>query len=197
VKKIITVLIFFSILFYSPLLFADNNKFYIGGGGSSAIEDFDTDSDFDNTWGINAKVGYRAHEILLIEFNFDYLNNFESDDRFTFLGENVDSEVEVTVYTFMLALKGYAPVYSDNVMFFVVAGGGVMYADVDTKVSGFSVSRSDSDDEVDGCAKIGLGFDFFPIQNFSIGIEGNYTLGFGDVDDIRYFNFTLGAAYHF
>jgi opacity protein-like surface antigen len=183
--------------FYSPYLFANNNRFYIGGGGSFGMEDFDTYSDFDNTWGINAKVGYRAHELLMIEFNFDYLNNFESDDRFTFLGENVDSEVEVTVYTFMLALKGYAPVYSDNVMFFVVAGGGVMYADVDIKVSGFSVSRSDSDDEVDGCGKIGLGFDFFPIQNFSIGIEGNYTLGFGDVDDIRYFNFTLGAAYHF
>jgi len=192
-----TYLVFFSIVSYSPLLFADNNKLYIGGGGSYAIENFDTDANFDNTWGINTKVGYRAHELVLLEFNFDYLNNFESDERFTFLGENVDSEVEVTVYTFMLALKGYAPVYSDNVMFFVVVGGGVMYADVDTKVRGPSVSISDSDDEVDGCAKIGLGFDFFPIQNFSVGIEGNYTLGFGDVDDIRYFNFTLGAAYHF
>jgi opacity protein-like surface antigen len=131
-----TFLVFFSIFFYSTLLFADNKKFYIGGGSSYAIENFDTDSDFDNTWGINAKVGYRAHEILMIEFNFDYLNNFESDDRFTFLGEKVDSEIEVTVYTFMLALKGYAPVYSDKVMFFVVVGGGVMYADVDTKVRG-------------------------------------------------------------
>jgi opacity protein-like surface antigen len=196
-KKIITILICFSIMFYSTLLFADSNKFYIGGGGSFAYEDFDTDSDFDNTWGINAKAGYRFHEFIMLELNFDYLNNFESDDRFRLSGQNVESEVEVTVYAFMLALKGYAPVYSDNVMFFAVVGGGVMHADVDTKVSGPTISRSDSDDEVDGCAKIGFGIDYFPIQNLSAGIEGNYTLGFGNVDDVRYFNFTLGVAYHF
>jgi opacity protein-like surface antigen len=180
-KKIITILICFSISFYSTLLFADNNKFYIGGGGSFAYEDFDTDSDFDNTWGINAKAGYRFHEYIMFEFNFDYLNNFESD----------------RVYTWMLALKGYAPVYSDNVMFFAVVGGGVLLADIDTKLRGPTISESDSDDEVDGCAKIGFGIDYFPIQNLSAGIEGNYTLGFGDVDDVRYFNFTLGVAYHF
>ena len=191
------ILINILILFYSTLLFADLNKLYIGGGGSYTIENFDTDSNFDNTWGINAKVGYQAHELVLLEFNFDYLNNFESDDSFTFLGENVDSEVEVTVYTFMLALKGYAPVYSDNVMFFAVVGGGVLLADIDTKLRGPTISESDSDDEVDGCAKIGFGIDYFPIQNLSAGIEGSYTLGFGDVDDVRYFNFTLGVAYHF
>jgi opacity protein-like surface antigen len=196
-KKIITILICFSISFYSTLLFADNNKFYIGGGGSFAYEDFDTDSDFDNTWGINAKAGYRFHEYIMFEFNFDYLNNFESDRGFTLFGEPVESEVEVTVYTWMLALKGYAPVYSDNVMFFAVVGGGVLLADIDTKLRGPTISESDSDDEVDGCAKIGFGIDYFPIQNLSAGIEGNYTLGFGDVDDVRYFNFTLGVAYHF
>jgi opacity protein-like surface antigen len=155
----------FSILFYSTLLFADTNKFYIGGGGSFAYEDFDTDSDFDNTWGINAKAGYRFHEYIMLEFNFDYLNNFESDRGFTLFGEPVESEVEVTVYTWMLALKGYAPVYSDNVMFFAVVGGGVLLADIDTKLRGPTISESDSDDEVDGCAKIGFGIDYFPIQN--------------------------------
>jgi opacity protein-like surface antigen len=196
-KKIITTLVFFLINFYSTLIFADTNKFYIGGGGSFAYEDFDTDSDFDNTWGINAKAGYRFHEYIMCEFNFDYLNNFESDDSFSLFGEKVESEVEVTVYTFMLALKGYVPVYSENMMFFATLGGGVMRADADTTVRGATISRSDSDDEVDGCAKIGFGFDFFPIQNLSAGIEGNYTLGFGDVDDVRYFNITLGVAYHF
>lgn len=196
-KKIIIFLVIFSICSYSTLIFADNKKFYIGGGGSYALEDFDTYSDFDNTWGINAKAGYRFHERLMVELNFDYLNKFESDDRFTLLGESVESEVEVTVYTFMLALKGYQPVYYEKVMFFAVLGGGVMRADVDTEVRGPTISKSDSDDEIDGCGKIGFGFDFFPIQNFSAGIEGNYTFGFNDVDEVRYFNFTLGVAYHF
>jgi hypothetical protein len=39
--------------------------------------------------------------------------------------------------------------------------------------------------------------DFFATQDISFGIEGNYTGGFNDLEDIRYFNFTLGVAYHF
>jgi hypothetical protein len=130
--------------------------------------------DFDDSWGLNAKIGHHLHELLDIEFNFDYLDKFEGD-----------AGVDVEVMTYILGLKGFFPIASEKVKLSVVAGGGLMNAD------------ADSDNEIDGCAKFGLGFDYFIIQNFSAGIEGNYTLGFGDLDEIRYFNFTLGVAYHF
>jgi hypothetical protein len=38
----------------------------------------------------------------------------------------------------------------------------------------------------------------FATQDISFGIEGNYTFGgFDDLEDIEYFNFTTGIAYHF
>ena len=72
-----------------------------------------------------------------------------------------------------------------------------MYADLDFKVSVNGSSISDSYDETELCGKVGLGLDFFATPEISFGIEGNYTLGFNDLEEIRYFNFTLGVAYHF
>ena len=57
--------------------------------------------------------------------------------------------------------------------------------------------RVRSDDETDLCGKVGLGLNFFAFQDISLGIEGNYIFGFDDLVDIMYFNFTIGAAYHF
>ena len=171
----LTLMIFFLI---SPYAHAATG-FYVGAGGSYAVENFDDDDDFeninyDNSWGINAKVGYHLHKLLDLEFNFDYLDEFEGD-----------AGTDVEVMTYMIGLKGFFPIASEKVKLSVVAAGGLMYAE------------AGSDDETDGCAKFGLGLDYFLIQNFSAGIEGNYTLGFGDLDEIRYFNFTLGVAYHF
>ena len=53
------------------------DHFYVGAGGSYAVEDFDNSPDFDNSWGVNAKIGYHTHPLLDIEVDFDYLNNFE------------------------------------------------------------------------------------------------------------------------
>ena len=176
---------------------------YVGAGGSYAVENFDDNDDdfeninFDNSWGINAKVGYHLHELVDLEFSYDYLHKFEVDDSSTVAGTRFDVDIEVEVMTYMFTLKGFFPIPSEKVKLSVVAGGGVMYADADRKVKIAGNSTSTSDDEIDGCAKFGLGFDYFLIENFSAGIEGNYTLGFGDLDDIRYFNFTLGVAYHF
>ena len=44
------------------------------------------------------------------------------------------------------------------------------------------------------CYKGGLGIDYFATDNISLGFEGNYVFGTGDV---RYANATVGVAYHF
>jgi len=94
----------------------------------------------------------------------------------------------------MFTLKGYFPVSTEKVKLSTVVGAGLMHTDSELPDE---TSISVSDDETDLCAKVGLGLDFFAFQDISLGIEGNYTFGFGDLDDIMYFNFTIGAAYHF
>ncbi len=171
--------IFFAVLvvviFSCTSLYAGQDHighFYVGAGGSYAVENFDSSADFDNSWGVNAKIGYHTHPLLDIEFDFDYLSKFEGD------------AVDLEILTGMIALKGYFPISTEKVKLSAFGGAGLMHADADG-------------DETDWCGKIGLGLDFFTTQYISIGIEGNCTFGFGDLDDIRYFNFTIGAAYHF
>jgi len=187
------------VTFFSTSLYAqqaDVKKFYVGAGGSYAIEDFDV-GDFDNSWGVNVKFGYNLHPLLDIEFDFDYLDKFEYSDEFEFSGMNIEGNADLNIMTCMIALKGYFPISTEKVKLSVVVGGGIMYADLDYKVSVNGSSISDSHDETELCGKVGLGLDFFATPDISFGIEGNYTLGFNDLEEIRYFNFTLGVAYHF
>ena len=187
------------VIFFSTSLYAqqaDVKKFYVGAGGSYAIEDFDG-GDFDNLWGVNVKFGYNLHPLVDIEFDFDYLNEFEDRDEFELLGINFEGKADLNIMTYIIALKGYFPISTEKVKLSVVVGGGIMYAEIDSTVRVNGSSISDSVDETELCGKVGLGLDFFATQDISFGIEGNYTLGFNDLEEIRYFNFTLGVAYHF
>jgi opacity protein-like surface antigen len=188
---------------------AAGRTFYVGIGGSYAFEDFDVDDvedalgqiggdsdfDFDDTWGLNLKVGYHVNNWLSLEFDFDYLSEFEADEGLDVLGIPVDLDGELDVMTYMAVFKFTCAL--EPLKPFVVAGGGMMDADLDAKASALGVSASDSESEKDTCAKLGLGVDFFATQSVSIGLEGSYLWGFGDLDEISYFILTLGLGYHF
>ncbi len=104
---------------------------------------------------------------------------------------------DVDVYTGIFSLKGYFPNFV-QIKPFVIAGAGVMHynADLDeaASASGYFL---DDDKETHICFKVGGGVDVFIVDAFSIGLEGNYTAGLEDVSEVNYYNFILGAAYHF
>lgn len=188
-----------AVAFYSANLCAqqiDNNKFYIGIGGSYVFEDFKNISGVDNTWGANVNFGYQFHPMGTIEFDFDYLDSFDQAGSFESSGDRVDQSLEVDIMTYMIAVKGIAPLSTERVKLFVVVGAGVMTVEAThLKVNG--ISRPGSEDQTAACGKVGLGFDLFASPKLSIGVEGNYTAGFSDLSDIRYFQLSLGAAFHF
>jgi opacity protein-like surface antigen len=203
-KKHLFFAVLVVVLFYSTSLYAGQDyleHFYVGGGGSYAVEDFDNGPDYDNSWGVNAKIGYHTHPLLDIELNFDYLNNFEYSETYKVFGTRFEEEVDLEIFTCMFVLKGYFPISTEKVKLSTIVGAGLMHADSKYRfsISGLpdETSISGSDDETDLCAKVGLGLDFFAFQDISLGIEGNYTFGFDDLKEIGYSNFTIGAAYHF
>jgi opacity protein-like surface antigen len=182
--------------------------FYVGIGGSYALEDFDVgyglevdgvartvDMDFDNTWGLNAKVGNHVTDWLSFEFEFNYLSDFEAKESLVVLDIPVAEDGDADIATYMAVAK--LTCVLEPVKPYIVAGGGIMDADLHAKASALGVSASDSESETDTCAKLGLGADFFATQSVSIGVEGSYVWGFGDVDNIRYLNLSLGLGYHF
>ncbi len=176
---------------------AAGKTFYIGAGGSYAVENFN--SDFDDTWGINAKAGYHLHPRIDIEFDYNYLSDFEPEDKGESLGTPFEASVEYQVETYMFVVKGYFPSPSEKAKLGVIVGAGIMDVDGDAKLKVGGISFSDGEHEADLCGKVGLGLDLFATQDISFGVEGSYTFAdFDDLpEDIEYFNFTAGIAYHF
>jgi opacity protein-like surface antigen len=185
----------------------DYEPFYIGVGGTYAVAHFGEGLDPDNTWGLNAKLGYRFHDLVALQFDYDYIFGFEDNYNGVFVSDTTygaKQEYEVDVQTFILSLKGYFPIDPYGIKPFVIVGAGAMHADLDVKTKvfglsgpGTSVTFKDSEDQTDWCAKLGGGLDWFLTSNLSLGVEGTYVWGFGDLDEIKYINLGVGLTYHF
>jgi len=104
---------------------------YIGIGGSYAFEDFDVDSeyvngsvldyDFDDAFGFNLTLGYRANEMLALELAFDHFFEFDYSDSFFISGVTVNGDSELEITTFMAVAKLSPGLGSEKARLFIVA----------------------------------------------------------------------------
>ena len=181
---------------------------YFGIGGTFAKQDFDTgdrdealagtglSADFDDTWGLSVKAGYKFNRYIAAELALDYLPGFEWNVATSVGGTPLSGEATVDVTAWTLALK-LTPFDLQKVKPYFVVGGGIMNASLDVSASIPGASASSSDDETDICGKVGLGVDYFITDNIAIGLEGAYWAGFNDLEEIRFYTVTAGVAYHF
>ena len=153
--------------------------FYLGGGVAHAWENFDGDFDFDDAWGLNAFAGYRFMRYIALEGNFNWYDDFESGS----------TNADVEIWTLMLDLKAMYPVYNDRLVPYLRAGGGYM----DAKASAGSLDASNED----FAFNFGGGLDYYVTDQVSIGLDGKYVVGTGDLDAVEYFVGTINAAFHF
>ena len=197
------------LIFLSSNLYAQDTGLYIGIGGNYALQNFDTSDlnndlrpyglnvDFDNSPGFNAKVGYHFSKLFSAEFVYDYFTDFSWSQTTRISGVPVAVDAKIKIWTFMIAGKLSPDIGSEVVRPYITAGIGRMHGDLDVTASagGFTAATSDSAD--DNCAKFGVGVDFYATKNISVGLEGSYVVGFGDMDNMKYTNLSLGVAYHF
>jgi opacity protein-like surface antigen len=153
--------------------------FYLGGGVAHAWENFDGDFDFDDAWGLNAFAGYRFMRYIALEGNFNWYDDFESDS----------TNADVEIWTLMLDIKAMYPVYNDRLVPYLRVGGGYM----DAKASAGSLDASNED----FAFNFGGGLDYYVTDQVSIGLDGKYVVGTGDLDAVEYFVGTINAAFHF
>jgi opacity protein-like surface antigen len=196
------------LFFLSSNLYAQNPGLYIGIGGSYALQNFDTsdldnqlrpyglNASFKNSAGVNAKVGYHFSKLFSAEFIYDYFKDFfwSQTTRISGIPQTVDAKVNLM--TFMIAGKLSPDIGSEVIRPYITVGAGLMQGNIDATGSGYE-SFTESNFDGGTCAKIGAGIDFYTTKNISIGIEGSYVMGFGNMKEMKYTNFNLGAAYHF
>ncbi len=205
-KKLLVFAVLVLVLSFSTFSYAGTGDkgAYIGLGGSVALEDFDIDYvgthetlDREESWGVNAKAGYYFSPSFSVELDFNHLFGFEWDQDLTVSGTPVNAEVDVKITTIMPQIKGC--VGTENASLFGVVGLGYMSVDVDGEILDplTLTTTSVSYDKSDVCIKLGAGMDYFVKKNLSIGIEGDYVYGLGDLDKVEYWNFSLGVCYYF
>lgn len=203
-KKIVIVMALALTLFSSQLYAADNGL-YIGIGGGYAFQQFDSPIRYNDSLNLNAKAGYRFNHWLSAELVFDSFPEFSTSNvRYTveneYGSESIRKEGRLSINTLMIAGKVSRKIYSRNAIMYpyITAGIGIMKANDNITASIEGYDDYSVKEEYNGtCAKIGLGIDFDITRNISIGFEGSYVMGFGDVDKIKYMNIGGNVSYHF
>jgi opacity protein-like surface antigen len=154
--------------------------FYLGGGVAYAWENFDDGrSSFHDAWGLNAFAGYRLMRYIAFEGNFNWYDDITLDSY----------DADLQIWTLMLDVKAMYPVYYDRLVPYLGAGAGYM----DKEASAGSFDSSDSDAAIN----LGGGLDFYVTSQFSLGLDGKYVWGTGDLEAIEYFVGTINVAFHF
>ena len=202
--------------FYLTLLFIvigsglarANQGIYVGAGASYAwserteFEETDLNLELGNSYGINARFGFRPRELFAFELNIDHMPSFDRTKGFTIDDIPLDVKGELSLTTLMVDAKLF-PFRSESVDFRLFGGFGVMWANlkVDTSKRVFDGLFEVSFDDALPCGEIGLGFGVRLNRFVSLDLEGSYVAslnGFADQDyTIGYALATVGLNYHF
>jgi opacity protein-like surface antigen len=151
--------------------------FYLGGGGTYAFNllesSFDdvlgSDVDVDDTWGFNARLGYRAFSWLAAEIEYEYLDNFEVSSDGVRLADLGAQTISANV-RFIVPIRRFQP-------YLCLGAGATLFSLNDNAVPGLEVDHSSFS------GRVGLGFDVYASRNIVLGIGADAVLTTAEVKD--------------
>ncbi len=173
--------------------------YYVSGGISYNLENFEIsglDPDYDNTWGLALAAGMCVAPHLSVEFDFDWLDDFEADDLILVGDDLVRVRSDVGIATYLVTAKVSPMAEPGTFDFYGLAGMGWMDGDADFVVTGVRTLGL-GDTGGDFAAKVGAGAEYWPGLPVGFGLELAYVFGFGDMDEIQYTQLTGKAIYRF
>ena len=196
-KKIVAVILSVAcVMIFTGSASAYQTKYYAGFSFLYALENLDEQQTrdkftgplsfdgFDDSWGVQLKAGYVVNKLLCVEAMYEFVDAFEIDSN------GVSDELDVM--NVMVNAKLTCPAF-DTWVPYVTGGLGVMSANEEIRYAGV-----ENDTRENGLsARGGAGVDYYMTDEFSIGLEGAYVTGFGNVDHVRFTELLLGVSYHF
>jgi outer membrane protein W len=147
----------------------------------------------DNTWGANARLGYRALSWLAIEAEYEYLDNFEVSVDNVRLADLKAQTISANL-RLIVPIKRFQP--------YLVLGAGATLFDLENnQVPGLDVDRSSFS------GRIGIGFDVYATPHIVLGVGADAVLSNAEVTDpffsgnssgsLSYVALYAGLAYRF
>jgi len=182
----------------SSIFAQEKTAFYIGASLSktwSQLDEAHTKNffynrvgvDYDDSIGFKLRGGLILNEYFTAEGIIEYVVPFESD----ILGTIREYKTKIDVFTAGANAKCTLPV-KEYFVPYVLYGMGLFNSY--EKISGHQYKKK-TDWGIG--SRIAIGADFIYQHNYSIGMELEQVLGFGNVDHLQYTNFSIGAAYRF
>ena len=156
------------------------NGLYMGLGLVYAPAAFDLGDDLktDNSFGLDARLGYRLCKRVAVEGQYQYVPGFDID----FEDQNVAT---INPNTFTLNGKVYA-LPEDSLQPYFLGGIGFLHA------------RSEGVDGGTGFAgRVGIGADYYLTNNVILNVEFTAVLPTGPVSQLRVLPLVFGAQYRF
>ena len=150
---------------------------YIGVGATyginvleSAFDDvLGNNVDVDNTWGANARLGYRATSWLAVEAEYEYLDNFEVSVDNIRLADLQAQTISANL-RFIVPIKRFQP-------YLVLGAGATLFSLDDNAVPGLDVDHSSFS------GRVGLGFDIYLTRSILLGIGADAVVSNAEVTD--------------
>jgi len=136
-----------------------------------------------NKFGLDARVGYRLRPRWAVEGNYQYIPGFSVERR------GGDTLTDLNVHG--LWLQGKYFLLQDTFQPYLVGGGGMLHANADGTIQGFS------GDGWGFAGRMGAGADVYLRPNVVVNVEFSVVLPTGGVADVRYLPLVFGAQYRF
>jgi hypothetical protein len=141
------------------------------------------DQDYGNSWGFNARGGYRFYDWLAAEAIVEYADDFgprapnATADNLSFVSTTVNGK-------FILPLQRFQP--------YLEAGFGLLYAN---DGQGFRDAVEDRDFGFAG--RLGAGIDFYVTRHVSLFVDNSWTMATENTEDLYFYSLGGGARYNF
>lgn len=139
--------------------------------------------DFSNILGFQLRGGTELNEYLFLDALIDYIpfDNSHAGRQDTL--DVINAGVNLKAVLFFLG----------RVEPYLAGGLGLMYA---MNTASFETTEIE-EDKLGFSGRLGLGVETVVGSRVAFGLEGAYTLGMGDTDDVSYFGIMLGVNYRF
>ncbi len=154
--------------------------FFAGLGGVYAFQD--TSGPFDDSAGVDARIGYRLLPRWAAEVQINWLEGFDSTRG---------PEVELDTYLVTLNVKAYAA--TGRAQPYVLFGMGLLHVNTEIFQSGPNLKSTENG----FAARLGVGIDLYASDHFIVNLEATYVPSAGEVDEVRFGTLGLGFQYRF
>ena len=182
---------------------------YLGLGASYYVENFGSGEyhvenggpvnvDFEDTWGFNARGGWRFLPWLAAEGVYEYASNFRANLSRATPGRPGGGDVgtaKAPSNTFTVNAKGILPL--GRVQPYLSGGIGF----VNVRIRSISTSQRDFDDvsrsQTDFAGRVAAGSDVFITEHIGLFVEGSYLMPIDKLQQFNYFGVHFGGKYAF